>query len=199
MYHLGLDRWCADLAMVVLGAAAPSEDRSFAIEVRNHGDRAEMIVADMFPGRHAAPVDPVDGRVPMGGTLTVAVPAILQNAWPYVAHFVYSDGPDDGYIGSNFYFPAQAAVDLVNPSRADSRRPLSAPDPDKDQRRVRLHAGTDRVVLGRCEVLRAGVKRSRPDPVRARRWTVPERLPLWFRGTRWPSKLHVPQGVPERQ
>jgi len=127
MYHLGLDRWCADLAMVVLGAAALMgcdgtvgaqrlrdlggrgrridrravthpvdglsragggdliphgrraderrrtlratsgqlpEDRSFVIEVRNHGDRAEMIVADMFPGRQAVLVDPVDGGSP---------------------------------------------------------------------------------------------------------------------------------------
>ena len=37
------------------------------------------------------------------------------------------------------------------------------------------------------------------DPVRARRWTVPERLPLWLRGTRWPSKLYLPRGLHGRQ
>jgi hypothetical protein len=90
-----------------------SEDRSFVIEVRNHGDRAEMIVADMFPGMKAALVDPADGTVAPGGTLTVAVPAVLQYAWPYVAHFVYTDGADAGYVGGNFLFPPQAGVDLV--------------------------------------------------------------------------------------
>jgi hypothetical protein len=95
------------------GSGQLSEDRSFVIEVRNHGDRAEMIVADMFPGMKAALVDPADGKVAPGGTLTVAVPAVLQYASPYVAHFVYTDDADAGYVADNFFFPAQPGVDVV--------------------------------------------------------------------------------------
>lgn len=90
-----------------------SGDRSYFIEVRNHGDRAEMIVADMFPGMKAGLIDPADAKVAPGGTLAVAVPAILQYARPYVAHFVYTDGDDAGYLGDNFFFPAQPAADVV--------------------------------------------------------------------------------------
>jgi len=48
-------------------------DRSFVIEVQNHGDRAEMVVADMFPGTHASIIEPADGWVAPEGAITVTV------------------------------------------------------------------------------------------------------------------------------
>jgi hypothetical protein len=97
-----------------------TEDRTYVIEVQNHGDRAEMVVADLFPGAHASFIDPADGRVAPGGTITLAVPPVLRFAQPYIAHFVPTDGDNSEY-GGNFYFPPQASPDtitLVAPNRA---------------------------------------------------------------------------------
>lgn len=96
------------------------DDRSFVLEVRNHGDQAELVVADMFPGRHATLIAPASGRVRPGDALTVAVPPVLRDARPYVAHFVYLDSDIPDYVGSNFFFEPQATPDrltLVAPSQ----------------------------------------------------------------------------------
>src|SRR5688572_4094091 len=45
-------------APCVAGRSGLTEDRSFTIDVRHGADRAQVVVADMFPGLHATLLDP---------------------------------------------------------------------------------------------------------------------------------------------
>jgi hypothetical protein len=88
-------------APCVAGRRGLTEDRSFTIDVRHGSDRAQVVVADMFPGLHATVLDPPDGRVAPGGDIVFSIPAaVAQFGWPYNALFSYTDADDPAYTGT---------------------------------------------------------------------------------------------------
>lgn len=75
------------------------EDRAFTIGVEDGADKAEAVVADMFPGLHATVSDPAGAKVTPGSEFVVTIPQALQSETPLIAGFTYVDNDDPSYLG----------------------------------------------------------------------------------------------------
>jgi hypothetical protein len=84
----------------IAGASGFLDDESFTLRLRDGGDSAEVVVADLFPGLHAT-IDSPGGQIAPGATFDVTVPAAMQFEAPvqFGAAFTYLDTDDPSYLG----------------------------------------------------------------------------------------------------
>jgi hypothetical protein len=84
----------------IAGASGLLDDESFTLRLRDGGDSAEVVVADLFPGLHAT-IDSPGGQVAPGAIFDVTVPAALQFEAPlqFGTAFTYLDTDDPSYLG----------------------------------------------------------------------------------------------------